>query len=222
LNHLPITFRFEDTDLETPNEADNQKFVFKKENKTDWVSLLSHKLNFTNTRRHEICTPERLDHLINTLTKAMTETSTEICLSKKPPPQSHLWFTKEVKIALTNVRRAKNRLRSVRRRKIKGIPLFNSMAAVRANRNKLRRTIQKAKRDWAYEFTSNIDPANIWKLNSWYRGNCRYTMPTLKDPKGKTVISTTEKTDLFMVSFFPPPPILNEPLANLEEFNPNA
>jgi hypothetical protein len=96
------------------------------------------------------------------------------------------------------------------------------MAAVRANRNKLRRTIQKAKRDWAYEFTSNIDPADIWKLNSWYRGNRRYTMPTLKDPKGKTAISTTEKTNLFMESFFPPPPILNKPLANFEEYNPNA
>jgi hypothetical protein len=102
-DHLPITFRFEDTDLETPNEADDQKFVFKKDDKKEWVSLLARKLNFADTRRHEICTPERLDHLINTLTKAMTETSTEICLSKKPPPQSHLWFTKEVKTALTNV-----------------------------------------------------------------------------------------------------------------------
>ena len=37
-------------------------------------------------------------------------------------------------------------------------------------RQYLKRTVRKAKRDWAMDFTTKVEPKNIWKLTSWYKG----------------------------------------------------
>ena len=70
-------------------------------------------------------------------------------------------------------------------------------------RNRLRRIIAKAKRDWAFHFASNVEPNKVWSLNNWYKGIRKYKIPPISHPDGSKAISNQEKANLFGSSCHP-------------------
>ena len=89
---------------------------------------------------------------------------------------------------------------------------------MRRLRRKLSRTIAQAKRDWAFEFASKIESANMWKLNDWHKGIRRYSIPPFTRRDGSTAISDQDKADTFLDALFPPPAV-DTLLFPLDDFN---
>ena len=58
------------------------------------------------------------------------------------------------------------------------------------------------------EFTDSIEPKDVWKLTSWYRGVRRHAAPPLNRPDGTKAITPEEKADTLFGSLFQPPPEL--------------
>jgi len=87
----------------------------------------------------------------------------------------------------------------------------NLQANLLRKRRKMRNTISKAKRDWAMDFTQNIDPSKIWSLTNWYKGVRRYNTPAISRPDGSFAIQDEEKARIFHAAFFPTPPHVHTP-----------
>ena len=73
-----------------------------------------------------------------------------------------------------------------------------------------RKAVRKAKTDWAMEFTGSVEPRDVWKLTSWYRGVRRHTAPPLNRPDGSKAVTPEEKADTLFGSLFQPPPTLDD------------
>ena len=84
----------------------------------------------------------------------------------------------------------------------------NILRDYRAATKNQQKIVRKAKTDWAMEFTNNVEPKDVWKLTSWYRGVRRHTAPPLNRPDGSKAITPEEKADTLFGSLFQPPPEL--------------
>lgn len=152
----------------------------------------------------ESITESQLDHIISTLHDAMVEASVKMMQAPKFKPSSSPWFTVEVQNALNTTRAAYRAIRIAR----SGSPISIREADFyfRVACQKLKRTVAKAKHDWALHLSGSIKTSEIWSLNSWYKGVRKYTIPHLENPDGSKAVSPQDKCSLFHSSFFPPPP----------------
>ena len=86
----------------------------------------------------------------------------------------------------------------------------NILRDYRAATKNQRKVVRKAKTDWAMEFTGNVEPKDVWKLTSWYRGVRRHTAPPLDRPDGSKAVTPEQKADTLFGSLFQPPPTLDD------------
>ena len=171
---------------------------------------------------------------------AMERASEETLKQNKFHPRASPWYTEEVAEAITEVRYRRGRVKEAtaatghprRSRTAPSSPtpsegmeptaeeppspeethLRDTLRDYRAATRSQRKIVQKAKRDWAMEFTSSVKARDVWKLTSWYKGVRRQTAPPLNRPDGTKAITPEEKADTLFGSLFQPPPELeNEP-----------
>lgn len=78
--------------------------------------------------------------------------------------------------------------------------------------------IAKAKCDWAMHFVNTVEPNKVWSLNLWYKGIRRHTVPPIIQPNRSWAITLDEKALVFTEAFFPPPPTVDTPVFDINEY----
>jgi hypothetical protein len=179
------------------------------------------------------------DELVREVMMAMEQASEETLKRNRFHPRASPWYTEEVAETIAEVRRQRGRVReatastSSHPRRTGSTPssptpsrgkeppteeppspeevhLQGVLREYRAATRNQRKVVQKAKRDWAMEFTSNVKSRDVWKLTSWYKGVRRQTAPPLNRPDGTKAITPEEKADTLFGSLFQPPPELED------------
>ena len=184
----------------------------------EWISLVKEKAEpvFSDEiLSADSITEAQLDHAIGTLYDAMVEASIKTMRAPKFKPSSSPWFTVEVQNALNTACAAYRAIRKART----GSPISTREAefCYRIAHRKLKRTVAKAKRDWALHIAGNTKTSEIWSLNAWHKGVRKYTVPHLENPDGSKAVTPQDKCSLFHSSFFPPPPHVQ-----VEDFDPDV
>ena len=152
--------------------------------------------------------------------EAIVHASREILTPKPHSPRRCFWFRQDCRKALREMREAQRRMRACKTKQ--------NIENYRTKCQDLKKTIRLNKSLGAAEFASTVTPANVWRLNDWYRGNRRHFSPILKGPDGTFAVSPKEKTDMMHRAWFvPPKPLkedfpydLNVPLHNTRELGP--
>ena len=208
-DHLPVSWRFGNPNVPTEPPP---KFNFKEELAGGWITAFKeYRENNPITLPSSPTTPDLLS-VTDYLHTALHETSLLTVKAKPPHPQPSPWFVKEVIEALKAHRRCRKRFRRYRNNSTSITDQLSTFRQLVKSCNKLRRTIAKAKRDWAYDFASKVKPNKIWSLNSWYKGLRRYAIPPITSPiTGERATTDEQKDDLFRKAFFPPPPVVHTP-----------
>ena len=230
-DHYPITWN-----LFTPHDLPGSQshlpppqriYTFSKDKKKEWKEQLSFALSVTGLDQLDPTSDDPpsipfLQSKISLFHDTLKVCSNRMCATKPPKGSASPWFTSEVRDALREYQQAKARYRHIhlkahsprsnpRRRPSTQYQRVARYHVMRRARNRLSRTIAKAKRDWAYEFAAQIEPLNIWKLNNWHKGLRRYTIPPVRNLDGSMAITNEDKAQAFLHSFFPPPPLVNTP-----------
>ena len=165
--------------------------------------------------------PDSTTRSVGNISLSLLSASEAILRRKSFHPKASPWFNEKVNDAI-------NLMRSARQRhKVVSAPLpspdIPSFLEFKRARREVKRTVTKAKRDWALSFTGSVAPEDVWRLTSWSKGVRRQRIPTLNDPLGGQAITSSTKQDLFFRSFFPPPPSLDgTPIVDPDEDNPNT
>lgn len=121
------------------------------------------------------------------------------------PPQTanpNPWFTSKVKEVILVYRYARIVLRRCRKARKPCDFVFRVMVR---KRNRLHRIIAKAKRDWAFHFTSNVEPNKVWSLNNWYKGIRKYKIPLFRIPTVPKLYPIRKKLTFLDLPFFGSP-----------------
>ena len=125
---------------------------------------------------------------------------------KKFSAKANPWWTDELKTALQRIR--KLRLELKQERAHHGQHSEETLSKYHKANNFFKRLVKEAKKKWAMEFASTVEPDKVWKLTNWFKGVRRHTSPPIKKPSGEMATTTEDKCLLFRDTFFPPPAIL--------------
>jgi hypothetical protein len=129
---------------------------------------------------------------------SMIVSSKETCSRKPSSPRASKWFNKDIRKALTRMRKDRARSRIVKTN--------HNILSYQTSRANYLFQIKRAKRSYTLYIASKVKPStNLWKLNSWYRGIRRSVTPSLKRPDNSWASSSPEKVDLLHDTWFPPP-----------------
>jgi len=101
-------------------------------------------------------TSKQLTNIIDTLHRSFHEASMMTARAPNPTGSPNPWFTKEVRVAIKRMRKSKAKFRA------KKGDRTDAYCIMVSTRQKLRRTITKAKRDWAYHFASTVETNKVW------------------------------------------------------------
>ena len=213
-DHLPIALSLFHSS-QPPPVPSVTRFSFKDDHSLKWNNTLDEIMR-NAPACPPVCDPPTLLNLISFFNSALETALLRHCKSSPPKSSPSPWFTPSVSHALVKVRCAKRCVRRARR--TGGIPFLNASGMLKLARAQLRRIIRKAKWDWATQVAQEIEPTKIWSLTNWFKGIRRYGSPSITHPDGTLVTSPAEKADLFLTSFFPPPPLIVSPSV---EFTPD-
>jgi len=130
-------------------------------------------------------------------TECMTQASLNICTHKPTSPKTAQWFNQEVheslRIMCTDCRRTH---------------LYTSqhnLLQYRTSNAQFQYKVKWAKRLYTLTFASRVTHKNLWRLNSWYRGVHKTYSPSLVRPDSTPTSDTSEKCQLLLDTWFPPP-----------------
>src|SRR5579872_5327068 len=165
-DHLPITWHLHiNKGLTTPAST---KFSFKDERRGEWCTDFQTRASAIRLPRNS-CTKEQLGDIITQFSEALVEVSTKHCKSGPRPPDAKPWFTSEVKQAVNDMRKASRKYRQATEKR--PVPdLLPFLKERKRTQRFLRRTVMKAKRDWAMKTAEIMAPEEIWKLLTWHKG----------------------------------------------------
>ena len=218
-DHIPITW------LLWPHTScmeildPHSPFVFKEKIQEKWTET------FTETLKDfpplDYSSPDSTMCSVGNISLSLLAASEATLRRKSFHPKASPWFNEKVANSIELMRAARQH------HKITSTPLHSpdipSFLEFKRARREVRRTVRKAKRDWALSFTSSVAPEDVWKLTSWSKGVRKQRIPTLNDPLGGQAITSCAKQDLFFCSFFPPPPSLDgTPIVDPDKDNPNT
>ena len=215
-DHLPITWDIRFAPSSPPPPPISSFFCFPDDAVLPWTQSFLRHLHLPHT---DLTLPGKIDRLMDALTSASEDTAKR----RTPHPRASPWFTKEVADSLTAVREARKTLSTLIHPNLLKSPTHPTLATTNSDthvdpnidtaRQQLRkatrdlhRIVRKSKRDWAMQFTSEIEARDVWRLNSWYKGVRCHHSPVLIRPDNSLAVSVSEKADFLRGSFFPPPP----------------
>ena len=130
-------------------------------------------------------------------TECMTQASLDTCACKPTSPKTARWFNQEVRESLHVMRTDRHRARYHATQ--------HNLLRYRASNAQFRYKVKRAKRSYTLTFASRVTHKNLWQLNSWYWGVRRTYSPLLIRPDGTPASDTSEKCQLLLDAWFPPP-----------------
>jgi ribonuclease HI len=239
-DHVPITWEILSDPSQNPPPT-SRKFLFDDKRCGAWSDTFQQNMkasfplpllkDSTNAQLHTGCAevertlPSDFHKAVEAIMDSMDKASEDVLKTTVFHPKASPWFNEETILALESVRTTRKLFRNG---KETTPPLDSSLLLdyLRARRY-LKRTVRKAKRDWAMDFTAKVEPKNIWKLTSWYKGIRRHRSPPLLRPNGSPATRPEDKCETLSRAFFPPPPDLpgekgtelNTPNHNTREFH---
>jgi ribonuclease HI len=199
-DHYPLTWSI----LFVPFDTGEINFLFKDDKEEAWMDEFEKNMKHWNFPSPIPDIPT-LSEAIETLTNAMSLTSKSICSRKPRSPKSAKWFDENVNKSLRTMRQSRQRSRIH--------PSSHNLLRYQSDNANFRYQVKRAKRSHAMSFAAGVasgkrTTADLWRLNSWYRGIRKTVTPSLKRPDLSWASTSQEKVSLLSETWFPPPAIL--------------
>jgi hypothetical protein len=161
-DHYPLTWSI----LFVPFDTGEINFLFKDDKEEAWMDEFEKNMKHWNFPSPIPDIPT-LSDAIETLTNAMSLTSKSICSRKPRSPKSAKWFDENVKKSLKIMRQSRQRSRIH--------PSPHNLLRYQSDNANFRYQVKRAKRSHAMAFAAGVasgkrTTADLWRLNSWYRG----------------------------------------------------
>ena len=205
-DHHPLV-----TTISYSNKVDDRpSFVFTDDKFDDWSSRFKLELSSRPEIPESIKTKDDFNTAVDSLQGATLAASQAICSRKVKPPRAARWFDSKVREALKDMRLARKRMVQC--------PSKHMAMRYTVARKQFHYQIVLSKRSHARHFAANVKPgADLWRLNTWYQGVRKTTVPTLKEPTSDPkfpiwVSDSKDKAKLLAESWFPNnKPIIDPP-----------
>ena len=191
-DHYPLTWSLSFHPLEDPP----CNFLFTEENSEGWDdSFLNEMTSWPFPEK--ITSPVDFTSAVNFLMDAMIMASITACTRKPRSPKSAKWFNKEVRMALSRMKKA--------RVKCQALPSHHNVISYQLANAHFHFEVKRSKCSHALAVAQSVTAnTNLWRLNSWYQGVQKSVTPALKCPDSSWAASSLEKADVLSSAWFPP------------------
>jgi hypothetical protein len=194
-----------------PTAESRDSFLFHDDNRKSWTSAFHEELRTRPTIPQVLSTPDQFNDAVDVLQSATLAASHATCLRRPRAPKQAKWFDSKVREALGDLRKARKRMCA--------FPTHHNTLRYQVARKQFHYQVVVAKRSHARQFASSVKPGtDLWRLNTWYQGVRKTTVPTLKDPNSVDPRYPTwysqapDKATLLAKSWFPnTKPTINPP-----------
>ena len=194
-DHYALAWKwsFPDPSSSSPSAS----FNFHDDKSEDWMERFSDLIGERWTFNDVLETPDIFLKAATVFTECMSQASLDTSARKPPSPKTARWFNQEVRESLRVMRADRRRARFHASR--------HNLLRYQTSNAQFRYKVKRAKRSYALAFASRVTHKNLWRLNSWYRGVRRTYSPSLVRPDGSPTSDTSEKCQLLLDAWFPPP-----------------